>query len=169
MFITLPNKDYKSSDITLAAILACTKKDNMLKVCKKLDLYVSPNLRKDETARRLASEMLETPEAILCVLSKTELKLLDEFVKAGSNAYIARKERKMPYMLQKLGLVVTYEELTATSKGVVTIWHMLMPDEVRTSLADLLPLFLTCVEKGIPTPSYKELRMMSAMAAFLGE
>lgn len=135
MFITLPNKDYKSSDITLAAILASTKKDNILKVCKKLDLYVSPNLRKDETARRLAQEILETPEAVLCALSKTELKLLDEFVQAAPNTYIVRKQRKTPYMLQKLGLVVTYEETAATPKGVGTTWHMLMPDEVRTALA----------------------------------
>ena len=36
----------------------------MLKVCDKLDLYVSPNLKKDETARRVAQELLDSPIAV---------------------------------------------------------------------------------------------------------
>jgi len=63
-----------------------------------------------ETARRLADEMFEYPEAILCALNNTELQLLDEIIKAGAgaNAYVSRKQRKMSYMLQKFGLVATY-------------------------------------------------------------
>lgn len=161
MVITLPNKDYKSCDITLADILGTMKKVDMLKICKKFDLYVSPNLRKDETARRLADEILECPEAVLCALSKTELQLLDEIVKAGANAYVTRKQRKMPYMLQKLGLVATYEE-----EGV---WQMLMPDKVRESLSELLPDFMKIIENGLPTPTYKQLRMMAAMNYIMGK
>lgn len=52
--ITLPNKDFKSSNIMLQQIINSTTKVKMLKVCKKFDLYVSPNLRKDETSRRVA-------------------------------------------------------------------------------------------------------------------
>lgn len=161
MYITLPNKDYKSSDVTLADILGTMKKTDMLKICKKLDLYVSPNLRKDETARRLAEEMLNYPEAILCALSKTELQLLDEIVKAGASADVPRKKRKMPYMLQKLGLVITYDKEDD--------WQMLMPDKVRESLADLLPDFMKIIEDGLPTPTYKQLRMMEAMDYIMGK
>lgn len=160
MYITLPNKEFKSSDITLADILCTMKKTDMLKICKKLDLYVSPNVRKNETAHRLAEEMLEYPEAVLCALSKTELQLLDEIVKAGANAYVSRKKRKMPYMLQKLGLVATYDDDGD--------WQMLMPDNVRESLAKYHPQFMKIIEDGLPTPTYKQLRMMAAMGRFLG-
>lgn len=49
MFITLPNKGYKSSDITLAAILGSMKKDNMLKVSpmqiySRIDIFLIPLL-----------------------------------------------------------------------------------------------------------------------------
>jgi hypothetical protein len=43
-----------TSDISLAAILGVMTKAEMLKICDKLELYVSPNLKKDETARRVA-------------------------------------------------------------------------------------------------------------------
>lgn len=54
--ITLPSKTYTADAIRLSQILSSTTKVNMLKVCKKFDLYVSPNLKKDETACRIANE-----------------------------------------------------------------------------------------------------------------
>ena len=63
-------------------------------ICKKLDLYVSPNIRKDETARRLAVEILENPIEVLSRLCKAELQIVDEFVKGGTNTYVIRKARK---------------------------------------------------------------------------
>ena len=62
-----------------------TTKVEMLKVCKKFDLYVSPNLRKDEIRRRVALEVMDNPIEILSRLSKTELQILDEFVRGGAN------------------------------------------------------------------------------------
>lgn len=59
--ITIPNKDFKSSNIMLQQIINSTTKVKMLKVCKKFDLYVSPNLRKDETSRRIALEVMDNP------------------------------------------------------------------------------------------------------------
>ena len=50
--ITIPNTNYKADNVSLAQILNSTTKVNMLTVCKKFDLFVSPNLKKDETARR---------------------------------------------------------------------------------------------------------------------
>ena len=126
--ITLPNKDFKSSSITLQQIMNVTTKVEMLKVCKKFDLYVSPNLRKDETSRRIAMEVMDNPIEILSRLSKTELLILDEFVRGGDDTYVVRKQRKTPYILQKYLLVVTYCDDEKNE------WHMLMPSPLpRTS------------------------------------
>ena len=105
----------------------------MLKICDKLDLYVSPNLKKDETARRIASEILCHPINVLSQLCKSELQLLDKIEKAGPNQYIIVKQRKTLYKLQKFALVLTYED---NEKGE---WHLLMPDCVRESLATSFP------------------------------
>lgn len=106
--ITLPNKTYTADAIHLSQILGSTTKVNMLKVCKKFDLYVSPNLKKDETARRIANEVIDNPIEIISRLSKVELQILDEFVTGDYSTYVVRKERKTPYILQKYFMVVTY-------------------------------------------------------------
>ena len=62
--ITINNTDFSSS-IDLAGILVLLTKAEMLDICKRLDLYVSPNLKKEETARRLALELLDSPVEIL--------------------------------------------------------------------------------------------------------
>lgn len=49
--ITIANTTF-TSNISLSAILNVKTKVAMLEICKKLDLYVSPNIKKDETARR---------------------------------------------------------------------------------------------------------------------
>ena len=59
--ITIPSKQYKASDIQLAQILNSTTKVNILKAVKKFDLYVSPNLKKDETSRMVPAEMRDNP------------------------------------------------------------------------------------------------------------
>ena len=51
--IVLPDTKTFDSSIRLVQLLNSTTKVNMLKACDKLDLYVSPNLKKDETARRI--------------------------------------------------------------------------------------------------------------------
>lgn len=94
--ITIPNKDFKSSNIMLQQIINSTTKVKMLKVCKKFDLYVSPNLRKDETSSRIALDVMDNPIEILSRLSKTELQILDEFVCGGDDTYVVRKQRKPP-------------------------------------------------------------------------
>ena len=118
--ITIKNTDF-TSNIDLAAILMILTKEEMIETSKKLDLYVSPNQKRDKTARRLADEILENPLAVLCSLSKTELQLVDEFVKAGPNKYITRKMRKTYYKLQKYSLILTYEDFEAG------VWKMLLP------------------------------------------
>lgn len=161
--IAIPNKDFKSSNIMLQQIINSTTKVKMLKVCKKFDLYVSPNLRKDETSRRVALEVLDNPIEILSRLSKTELQILDEFVSGGDDTYVVRKQRKTPYILQKYLLVVTYCDDEKNE------WHMLMPTELRESLAPSLPFFLDCAMKGVKAPSAKELRIMSALQRFMSD
>lgn len=154
--ITIKNTDF-TSNIDLAAILMILTKEEMIETSKKLDLYVSPNQKRDKTARRLADEILENPLAVLCSLSKTELQLVDEFVKAGPNKYITRKMRKTCYKLQKYALVLTYEDFEAGE------WKMLMPDCVRESLSTSLPAILSIVEKTGKAPKYKDLRMLACL------
>lgn len=159
--VTIDDTSFKSS-IALSSIMSVKTKVNMLKIINKLDLYVSPNLKKDETARRVAEALLEEPVAIISSLCKAELELLDEFIQAGPNAYITRKARKMEYKLQKYGLVLTYID---EKKGE---WQMLMPDSVRIALAPDLPLYLDMARQGKKGPTPKELRMMEAFGQFFG-
>ena len=73
--IVIPNKNFTADSIRLVQLLNSTTKVNMLKVCDKLDLYVSPNLKKDETARRIAQEMFDNPIEILSRVNKQELQI----------------------------------------------------------------------------------------------
>ena len=135
----------------------------MLKVCDKLDLYVSPNLKKDETARRVAQELLDSPIEILSNLNKQELQIIDEFVKGGANTYVVRKMRKTLFKLQELYLVATYCDEANQE------WHMLMPDELRDVLAKDYRFYLDLSEKGQKGPTAKQFRMMAAMKRIMGE
>lgn len=146
-----------TSDIALANILNVRTKAKLLEICKKLDLYVSPNLKKEETARRVARALLDNPIEVLQSLSKTELRLVDQFVQAGPNAYVTCKARKNFLKLQKYSLVLTYED---KDRGE---WQMLMPDEVRESLATSYRFYLEMAEKGIKAPSARELRFMAML------
>lgn len=67
--ITIEHTNF-TTNIALADILAVKTKADMLKICKKLDLYVSPNLKKDETARRVSQEILYNPLQVLEQLRK---------------------------------------------------------------------------------------------------
>ena len=133
----------------------------MLKACDKLDLYVSPNLKKDETARRIALEMLDNPIEILSLLNKQELQIVDEFIKGAANTYVVSKMRKTQYKLQKLFLVATYEDKENQE------WHMLLPAKLPQALSTSLNFYLDMANKGIKAPSAKQLRMMSALGQFL--
>ena len=161
--IVIPNKNFTADSIRLVQLLNSTTKVNMLKACDKLDLYVSPNLKKDETARRIAQEMLDNPIEILSRLNKQELQMVDEFVKGDANTYVVRKMRKTQYKLQKLFLVATYEDKENLE------WHMLMPDELREALSSNYKFYLDLAEKGQKGPTAKQLRMMAAMKRIMGE
>ena len=158
--IVIPNKNFTADGIRLVQLLNSTTKVNMLKACHKLDLYVSPNLKKDETARRIAQEMLDNPIEILSRLNKQELQIVDEFVKGDANTYVVRKTQ---YKLQKLYLVATYEDKETQE------WHMLMPDELREALSSNYKFYLDLAEKGQKGPTAKQLRMMAAMKRIMGE
>lgn len=161
--IVIPNKNFTADSIRLVQLLNSTTKVNMLKACDKLDLYISPNLKKDETARRIAQEMLDNPIEILSRLNKQELQIVDEFVKGNASTYVVRKMRKTQYKLQKLYLVATYcDEVNQE-------WHMLMPDELREVLSSNYKFYLDLAEKGQKGPTAKQLRMMAAMKRIMGE
>lgn len=160
--ITIKNTLF-TSDISLAAIMNVMTKVKMLDIYKKLDLYVSPNLKKDETARRVAREILDNPCDVFHVLNKQEIQMVDEFVKAGPNKYVQRKMRKTPYKLQKFGLVLTYVD------EVNQLWYMLMPDCVREAFSLKFQSYLEIAERGAKLPSKKQIRMMTALGRFLDE
>lgn len=147
--IVIPNKNFTADSIHLVQLLNSTTKVNMLKACDKLDLYVSPNLKKDETAKRIAQEMLDNPIEILSRLNKQELQIVDEFVKGDANTYVVRKMRKTQYKLQKLYLVATYEDKETQE------WHMLMLDELRETLSSNYKFYLDLAEKGQKGPIAK--------------
>lgn len=84
-------------------------------------------------------------------------------MKGDDQTYVVRKMRKMPYMLQKLGLVVTYCDYLNEQ------WHMLMPGNVKKALAPYYEPYLDMVQKGIKAPSPKELRMHAAIRQFFGD
>lgn len=161
--IVLPDITTYDSSIRLVQLVGGTTKVNMLKVCDKLDLYVSQNLKKDETARRVAQELLDSPIEILSNLNKQELRIIDEFVKGGANTYVIRKIRKTQYKLQKLYLVATYCDEEKQE------WHMLMPDELRGALSNNYRFYLDLAEKGQKGPTAKQLRMIAAMRQIMGE
>ena len=128
--ITLSSKIYTADAIHRCQIHGSTTKANMLKFCKKFDLYVSPNLKKNETACRIANGVIDNPIEIISRLSKAELQILDELVKGDDSTYVVRKERKTPYIHQKYYMVVIYCDDEKEE------WHMLMPTELRKALSD---------------------------------
>ena len=156
--VTLSDKTtYTAANLTLSQILNSTTKVNMLKACKKFDLYVSPNLNKGETAHRLALTMIDNPIEIVSRLSKAELQIIDEFVHGDDSTYVVRKERKTAYILQKYYLVCTFWDKEKQE------WHMLMPAELRKALATCYKFYLDLALQGKKGPSAKELRMLAMM------
>lgn len=126
--VTISNTDFKS-DMRLCNVFNVVAKDKIVGTIIKLGEYISPNLKKGETAVRAADIILHNPLLVLDDLNKNELQLVKEFVAAGSNVYVERKMRKTFYKLQKYNLVLTYED------NGNQVWKMLMPDEVREAFA----------------------------------
>lgn len=152
----------QSTDIELYQIYVAMTKEQLLKIAKKLDLWVSPNYSKQKTAEMLADQVLDSPIEVVTRLAKAELELLDELVKAGANGSASRKMRKTNYMLQKLGLVVTYSDSNKQ------VWKMFMPDEVRDALSPVYGQFHDLAQKGIKRPSAKEIRLMGVLNDLFG-
>ena len=161
--ITVPSKGYKADDISLLQILNSTTKANMLSVCKKFDLYVSPNVKKIETARRIADELMDNPIEVVSRLSKVELQIIDEFVNGDDTTYVVRKQRKTPYMLQKYFMVVTYCDDDQME------WHMLMPSDIRKALSADYKFYLDLALQGKKGPSSKDLRRLAFIRQLFGE
>ena len=65
--------------------------------------------------------------------------------------------------MQKDVLVLTYKDLVNEQ------WHMLMPNEVLSSLASEYKSYLQWAEEGLKLPSKKELRMMEVLRSLRGE
>lgn len=156
--LIITENPHQTTDLELFQIYVAMTKEQLLKIAKKLDLWVSPNYTKQKTAERLADTVLENPMEVVTRLAKAELQLLDEIVKAGSDKGVTRKSRKTCYMLQKLGLVVTYDNILAGK------WTMFMPDKVRKTLENKYQPFLDLAHKGEKRPTARDLRFFSMMS-----
>lgn len=159
--ITIKNTELKSA-IKLCTVLNVLTKDKIVAVITKLDEYISPNLKKTETAVRAAGIILHDPMLVLEDLNKDELKLVREFVEAGSDAYISRKMRKTPYKLQKYALVLTHENYATRQ------WEMLMPDEVREAFTPYIDEAIAYKEKYPRKMTHKE-KCMAALMEYLAQ
>ncbi len=71
--------------------------------------------------------------------------------------------RKMPYKLQKFGLILTCIDAAKDE------WHMLMPNSVRESLTPDYKTYLDLAETGTRLLSKKQLRMVEAMNMLMGQ
>ena len=134
--LIITDNPQQTTGIELFQIYVAMTKEQLLKIAKKLDLWVSPNYTKQKTAERLSDEVLENPMEVVTRLAKAEL--------------------------QKLGLVVTYDDVPAGT------WTMFMPDEVRKSLAPLYKPFLDMALQGVKRPSAKDIRFMGFMNNLFG-
>lgn len=137
--------------------LSGATKSEMFKIIRKLDLFVNQELDGEELVTRFAVELIKADIEILCALDKQELKIVEEFVNGGPNTHVLRKMRIKPYLLQKYYLVLTYcDEETKQ-------WHLLMPDEMRESLAKRLPYFLDLAKRGLKPASARQIRLDAAV------
>lgn len=71
--ISLPNLNY-TSDIRMTDALSGATKSEMLKIVRKLDLFVSQDLDGEELVTRFVEELIKADIEILCALDKQELK-----------------------------------------------------------------------------------------------
>lgn len=93
--LTIDNTDLKS-DMKLCDVLNVLTKGEIVSIIRKLDGYISPNLKKADTAIRAVGMILEDPVPVLEDLGMDELKLVKEFVQAGPNTYVPRRMRRTP-------------------------------------------------------------------------
>lgn len=93
--ITILNIHFWVNNVSLDQVLKSATKVNMLAVCKGFYFYVSSNLKKGETARRIASEVLHNPIEILSRLRKYELQMVDEFVKGNNGCFYRIMSNKL--------------------------------------------------------------------------
>lgn len=126
--ITIDNTGLKS-DMKLCDVLNVLTKGEIVSVIRKPDRYISPNLKKADTAIRAAGMIPGDPVPVLEDLSMDGLKPMKEFVQAGPDTYVPRRMRRTPCKLQKYTLVLTHED-DDTQR-----WEMLMPDEAREAFA----------------------------------
>ena len=154
--LIISDNPLERTNLGLSQIYILLTKEQMLRIAKRLDIWVRPNVSKPKIVERLADAVLENPIEVVTRLARVERQLLD-VVKAGPNQGVRRKMRKACYMLQKLGFVVTYQDWS------VGEWIMFMPNEVRASIADEFQPFLEVAQKGLKRLSACNLRSVPCM------
>ena len=148
----------KYSDIgtgfPLSSLLGYQTKEQLQKMADKIDINLPHSHRKERQAEELATAIVEDPLNTLRLLSKKEIGIVRQLVAAGSEVGVrVRKMPKTSYKLQKLFLVVSYDD------GVD--WLLFMPDELRLSFGKALtdPDFETL--HGITAKEERRLHMLA--------
>ena len=117
-----------------------------------LALFVRQDLDGEELVTRFAEELIKADIEILCSLDKLELKIVAEFVNGGPDTHVVKKMR-----IKFKSIVLTYcDEETKQ-------WHLLMPDEMRESLAKRLPYFLALAKRGLKPASPRQIHLAAAV------
>ncbi len=109
-----------------------------------IDIYLPHSHRKERQAEELARAIVEDPLNTLRLLSKKEIGIVRQIVEAGPEVPV--RVKKMPktfYKLQKLFLVVSYEDGAD--------WLLFMPDELRLAFG-----------KAMADPDFEALQSISA-------
>lgn len=115
----------------LSSLLGYQTKDHLQKMADRIDIYLPHSHRKERQAEELAAAIVDDPLNTLRLLSKKEIGIVRQIVAAGPEVGV--RVRKMPktfYKLQKLFLVVSYDDGTD--------WLLFMPDELRESFGKAL-------------------------------
>lgn len=128
MVIFKHDEPFHTNLMCLEDYLPFMNKEDLLKACKKLGIYISPNKTKKIIGKALADFLLSEPLKVLQVLPASELQIVRELIDKGANQYVERPMRKTFYQIQKLGMVVTYEDEPNNR------WKMVMGDELRKCL-----------------------------------
>lgn len=115
---------YKLSDR-----LSSRTKAELARMSDFLGINVPARLKKDEYADALAQEILSEPENWLVRLSRYELQLMQQLVKAGKDGSVS--DTLLQIRLPAITMGFLNDERDEADH---TVWHYTMPDELRKAV-----------------------------------
>lgn len=120
-----------SDDLSIGELAKYDSKANMLETFRLIGVGVAKSWDKTDLATGMDMVFDQTPALFANILPKEEGMLLASLLDRKQDEYVTSPADKSKFlMLQKLHLVVTYED-----KGT---WHLYMPDQIRQRLNDMM-------------------------------